>query len=413
MRRILTIIIAIIAVGFFSGPFLAYTENTGGNKNEIDALNEQIQKRQEKIEQLEKSIEEYKNKIRDKQTEATSLSNQMAILDNRMVQVELDIQLTQEKMDSLSLEIESLELSIEEKNKVIEKQKAMISELIREIAQNDDKKYIEIMAAYDNFSDFYDRLQYLENVEEDLGKTAISLRLVKEELEAKKAQTEERRSAYAELKMKLDNKKKDLEEQVFQKQELLAQTQSSELMYKTLMVNLRKQYEQIETEISSIEDEIRKKLEEENKLDQLPQDGASRLSWPTGSRYITAYFHDKDYPYRNVFEHNAVDIRSAQGTAVKAAASGYVARAKRCSSWQCYSYVMIVHANGISTVYGHLSSINVSEDQFIARGAVLGYSGGSPKTAGAGPFTTGPHLHFEVRKKGIPVNPLNYLVKDY
>ncbi len=395
-------------------PISAFSDTEiGGNKNEIDELNQRIKQKQEKIAELEKSIEAYKNKINKKRSEAVSLSNQMSILDNRIAQVELDIEMTEEKLDALALEIESARLAIDEKDQVMKKQKTMIKDFIREIAQNDNKKYIEIMAAYDNFSDFYDRLQYLENIEKDLGQTVKSLRLVKEDLEEKKKQSEQRQLSYKELKNKLDNKKKDLEEQIFQKNELLAQTQSSELTYKTLMVNLRQQYEQIESEISGIEKEIRIQLEEQNRLGSLPSDGISTLSWPTGSRYVTAYFHDKNYPYRNIFEHNAIDIRSAQGTAVKAAASGYVARAKRCSTWQCYSYVMIVHSKGISTVYGHLSNIATQEDQFVVRGDVIGYSGATPKTVGAGHFTTGPHLHFEVRKNGIPVNPLNYMVKDY
>lgn len=410
MKKLLTII-SLILICVLIQPSFVVSENTGGNKAEVDALNQQIAEKKEKIKQLEASISEYKKQIEVKKSEAVSLSNQIAILDNYLVQTELDIQATQEKLETLSLEIESLEFSIDEKSKVIDRQKEILSELIKTIYYENNKKYIEVAAAYENFSDFYNRVHYVKNLERDLGKSAKTIRLAKEDLEDKKVQTEERKKSYEEVKKKLDNRKKDLYEQSQYKEVLLTQTKSSEATYKTLLSNLNAQYKAIENEIIHIEQEVRKKLEAQNKFSG--ETNATQLSWPTQSRYITAYFYDKSYPYRYIFEHNAVDIRASHGTPVKAAASGYVARAKFCTTASCYAYIMLVHSDGISTVYGHLSQISVIEDQFVTRGDVIGYSGATPGTIGAGPFTTGAHVHFEVRKNGIPVNPLNYLVKDW
>lgn len=129
--------------------------------------------------------------------------------------------------------------------------------------------------------------------------------------------------------------------------------------------------------------------------------------WPaTGT--ITAKFHDKNYIYKKYFQHSGIDIGVAQGTGVQAAAKGTVVIVKKPKDTSL-SYVMIQHKNNLATLYEHLSQVDVKKGDAVERGDVIGLSGGLPGTNGAGAFTTGPHLHFEVRKQGIPVNPLKYL----
>lgn len=381
----------------------------GGPVEEIDELQLQIGERKKKIAELEKSIEDYKKKIADKKLEVVSLSNQIGILDTRINEINIDIEATEQKLEVLKLEISQTELTITKKSAQIDRQKSIVSELVRTLHQQDGKNYIEIAASHDNFSDFYNQLHYTKTVEEDVGKTLRGLRLSKEELETQKKNLEDQKTAQVKVSDDLKNKKQDMVEQSKAKEGLLVVASTTQLKYNTLLSSLKAQYQQTENEISGIERQVRKKLSDSKKIKTTETEEVSTLAWPTPSRYVTASFHDSTYPFRHVFEHSGIDIRASQGTAIKAAASGYIGRAKKCTLASCYSYVLIVHDGGLSTVYGHLSKVSVSEEQFVTRGDIIGYSGGTPGTAGAGPFVTGAHLHFEVRKDGIPVNPLSYL----
>lgn len=401
-------IFVVLCFSFLQFSFVFSVDGQGGNVEEIDSLQKQINEKKQKIATLEKSIADFKKKIEDKHLESVSLSNQIGILDTRIASITTDIEATEQKLQVLQLEITQTELVIAQKQSQIARQKSIVSELVRSLHEQDEKNYIEIAASHDNFSDFYNQLHYTKTVEEDLGRTMRGLRLAKEELDTQRQDLEGQKKEYTGVAQNLTNKKQDLVEQSSGKQTLLVQAQSSQLKYTTLLSSLKSQYQQVENEVTSIERQVRKKLEKSKKIDETPPTEGGLLSWPVPSRYITATFHDASYPFRNVFEHSGIDIRASYGTAIRAAASGYIGRAKKCTLASCYSYVLMVHDGNISTVYGHLSRVAVSEDMFVTRGDIIGYSGGTPGTAGAGPFVTGAHLHFEVRKNGIPVNPQPY-----
>jgi murein DD-endopeptidase MepM/ murein hydrolase activator NlpD len=100
-------------------------------------------------------------------------------------------------------------------------------------------------------------------------------------------------------------------------------------------------------------------------------------------------------------QHNAVDISSAVGVAVRAPADGIVVKAEWANGYGNVIYVS--HGYGYSTRYGHLSAFNVRPGQHVKRGDVLGHVGSTGRS-------TGPHLHYEVRVNNNPVNPLEYIL---
>ena len=284
-----------------------------------------------------------------------------------------------------------------------------ISEYLRLIYRTDQISYLEIILLNNSFSDFFDQIKYTEEIHGNLKNALVGLKNNKNDLEVQKTSWEEKAKLEDELKQKLQQQKSELVEKNSAQGILLLQARLTEKQYQSYLYQLQLEQQQINSDIVTLEKTIRERLEQREKSERFRDFGPARLSWPVSpDRGISAYFHDPDYPFRYIFEHPAIDIRASQGTLVKAAESGYVARVK-FNNDASYAYIMIIHNDGLSTVYGHLSSVSVKEDDFASQGQTIGLSGGTPGTKGAGNLSTGPHLHFEVRLNGIPVNPLEYL----
>ena len=122
--------------------------------------------------------------------------------------------------------------------------------------------------------------------------------------------------------------------------------------------------------------------------------------WPLQG-YISSYFGWRTNPFGGGWEfHKGIDICGYYGAPIRATADGTV---KYVGWYGGYGYtVQIYHRDGIETIYGHLSRIAVKYDETIKKGQVIGYEGNTG-------FSTGAHLHYEIRVNGISVNPLGYL----
>lgn len=378
------------------------------NSETIEEMNKKIEQKKDDIDGLVEKVKIYQEKIKEVKNQAFNLKNQLNLLDNEIKKNELDIEITEKQIQKTNMEIQAITIAIDQKEKEIGTLKKQLSEFIRILYRNDQVSYLEVLLLNNSFSDFFDQNEYLQNLQNRIHFTLQDIKNIKSDLEIQKVTFEDKKKREVLLKKQLEIEKGELLAVSSEKETLLNESQRSEKRFQAYVLELKKEEREVENDIVTIEKKIRAELERRDKEEKFKEFGPVRLQWPIPGREITAGFHDPDYPFRYLFEHPAIDIRSPQGTPIKAAESGYVARAKNGGA-KGYSYIMLLHAESVSTVYGHVSSINVVQDQYVLKGDIIGYTGGKPKTPGAGPWTTGPHLHLEVRKKGIPVNPVDYL----
>jgi murein DD-endopeptidase MepM/ murein hydrolase activator NlpD len=375
-------------------------------KREVDQLNNNIGDQKGRIKDLQKKQNEYAEAIKQAQSEKASLNGQLAILENRLAKTQLDIEIVESRINELELEMQKVNIEIENKRREIEKEKKHIANVFKMMQKKDEVSSLEIILLNNSLADFLSQVQYLENINESVNESVGNLEKLSRQLEKQKEDLGKKSVKLSALKKELTDNQNKLTAESENKSFVLVQVGNSENEFQRLLLKSKKEQENANAEIASMEKLMRAKMAKlEGKKLELNPNG---LIWPVSKNTITAYFHDPDYPFRNVFEHPGIDIRAKQGTPLKAAASGYVGRAKYGANGS-YGYIMIIHGDGLSTVYGHASKIVVQEDAYVEQGQLIGYSGGMPGADGSGNLTTGPHLHFEVRLNGIPVDPLGYL----
>ena len=375
-------------------------------KDDIAGLNDQILEKKKQIQDLETKISDYQKKINQEQSKSASLANSIALTKNKIAQIELKINKLNLDIDTSNLEIKVLESNIGDKQTEINNQKISLGTIIRSFDRLDRESAIRILIFNPSFSAFYNQVKYLEEVQVNLLTILNKLKNQRIVLEEQNKNLTIKKNILLDQKQQLQDQTTILQEQKSAQNILMRASINKQNQFKEIVSELRDEQKQVNDAIASISNAIKEKI---RKSDQYKIGEAVILSWPVDPKKgISTYFHDPEYPFRYVYEHPGIDIRVAQGTKVFAAAPGYVVTAR--DAGMGYSYIILIHFDNSITVYGHVSRIDVKKDQFVERGQMIGLSGGTPGTRGAGRLTTGPHLHFEVRKNNTSVNPLDYLM---
>lgn len=397
----LGILCAIFGISY-ALPTLAEPELS--TKTAVDELDKQIKDKRNRVQELNSLIEKYRDRIDEQENQQTSLENEVLLLDTRVTSKQLAIEQTKTELDVLRLEIQALEANIAAQTDRIGRQKGLAAELIRRIDKAERVPMHEVMLTNPTLSSFFDRLEENKRLGDDLTDSLKRVKSIREELESNKTQRDQKRLALEDQKKRLKKEELQLEAERNFKASLAVETKNKQSEFERVLYELQQQQQGTADDVAQLETKLKDKLDS---IDEALARGDVLLNWPVDpSRGITATFHDPTYPFRNLFEHPGTDVRASVGTPVKSAAGGYVAWNKKGRMYG--NYTMVVHPGNIATVYAHLSKFTAKPDTYVERGDQIGLSGGRPGDPGAG-LSTGPHLHFEVRKNGIPVNPESYL----
>lgn len=382
--QMLKILLAVLALAFFS-PALALP---------LDDLKSQISERNKQIEELEKEIEQYRNLIDEKSKEAESLNGQISRLEATIKKINADIALTEKKIEVAGLNIQELGFGINLKENEIGEKKLVLAEIIRTMNKEESQSLVEVFLAYENFSDFFNNLDRMENIQNNLNVKLRELVGLKQELQSQEEKEKGFKSQLEVLENQMADKKTLSEISKGNKQVLFQETKKKEAVYKNLLADRLAKQRALEEEISQIEEKIRIEIDPAS----LPVSRSGVLAWPLEKITITQDFGNTPFATKNpqIYNgkgHNGVDFRAQVGESVLAADDGKIIDVgdtdKQCRGVSYGQWILIEHSNNLSTLYAHLSLIKVSAGETVKRGQLVGYSGDTG-------YVTGPHLHFTV-----------------
>lgn len=363
-----------------------------------------IDDKRAEVDRLQGQIDYYQNLAAQKAKEINSLEAKIDKMNAEIKVTELNIEKTQAKIDVTQAEIDETKAKIKQKETELAYQKSVLDEALRVIYEEGNAGFLESFLTAETLTDLMDRTEYLDTVSNKIEITMEKIEGIKTELLAKKKELEGKKADLDSLLVEQKQSRDGLLVQKAAKDSLLAETQGQKSAFLALMKSRLDAWEQSNAEL--------KRMEEA--LHDGPGGGGPGYSvpyWPMFGYISVGYGACGCEAYFCGRCHTGIDIVAPFGASVRAAKSGVVRDTiNSCADFGSYSCgggygnrVIVEHSDGYVAIYGHLKrgSVRVSVGQSVTGGStVLGSEGSSG-------FSTGPHLHFEIRNSmwGSPVRP--------
>lgn len=373
-----------------------------GTKKELEAEKEKtsvIEEEKKKVEDTLKNLEGQKadteSYVRQLDQEMAAISSQLEELSGQIADKESEIAVTQE------------ELSAAQEAEV--QQYDAMKLRIKYMYEKGDTTFIDLILESKSISQLLNRAEYISQISQYDRQMLDEYAATRQTIADNEAKLESERADLLALQESTQAKHNSVEELLAAKEEQLksyetqiASAQNQINAYEQDLAAQESKIRQIEEEMQKAEEEARKKAGSSGTSYTVKSLGNTKFIWPCpSSSRITSAFGGRESPTEGASSnHQGIDIGASTGSDIVAAADGVVTIATYSAS--AGNYVMLSHGGGVSTVYMHCSSLNVSEGQSVTQGQVIAKVGSTG-------YSTGPHLHFGIRSGGSYVNPSNYV----
>jgi len=347
----------------------------------IDSLNKKLNNTHNKLKQVQEEKKATKKKIEDTNAE-------IARLDKQVDQTNSEIEAINKQLKELNNQIEITKNKLQEAENNLSERKDTLYSRLRVMYKNGTVGYLEVLLGAKDIRDFMTRLDMIKSITDHDVNMLKYMKEQRDIIEQSKVALEAQQSSVEMAKKNMEIKKRDLE----------IATRAKE----SLMQDLIKDYKELEKAEDKFLEEAKALEAEIKKLQSDADYVGGDLMWPVkGYTRISSPFGYRIHPILKVKKmHTGIDIPAPTGTPVRAANAGTVQFAGTLGSYgKC---VIIDHGGKLVTLYAHNSSILVSVGQKVKQGDTI-------SKVGSTGMSTGPHLHFEVRKDGTYVDPIPYL----
>ena len=354
-------------------------------------LRQQIQDHTDKIDQLNTEIAQYEKQLAETSSQKNTLQSAVQTLDLSVKKVNASIQAEQQKIQRTELQLSQLGDSIDSAQSSIDTDQEAVKEVMRQLNEADTQSLIVQMLSGESLGQVWDAIGASEQVQASLSTHVKELQQSKRNLQDAQTATDAKRKELLSEQQALVAQRESLRVTQQQKAKLLAETKDKESNYQQILAQKKAEEAAFENELNDLQSQLKYTLDPSS----FPVAGQSVLSWPLDHIRITQYFGNTEFAKGGAYNgkgHNGVDFAAVIGTPVHAALTATVTDTGDTDKGACYSYgkwILLRHPNGLSSLYAHLSSINVSKGQQVSTGEVIGYSGFTG-------YATGPHLHFGV-----------------